>query len=107
MMDDDEWAAMRAELAEARADNLVSIRVLNRTTTPATQAVRIVGRGGQANAQDSGQGAEVRGKVTVKGDVGLDLQVGDEFSHGGALYRVGFVDPNRRARTSAEAEAVQ
>jgi hypothetical protein len=107
LMDNDDWAQMRADLAAARADNLVTIAILNRPAAPPTQTVRIVGMGGQGSRKQSDEAGEARGGVLVKGDRGLDIQEGDEFFHEGQRYRVRFVDPQRIARMSAEAEALQ
>jgi len=107
LMDADDWAQMRADLASARGDNEVTITVLNRTTTPATQRVRIVGAGGQAVRVGNDETAETRGPVLVKGPADLDIQVGDEFAVAGVGYLVTFVDPQRRVRTSAEAKVRQ
>jgi hypothetical protein len=107
LMDAADWEMMRADLTAARADNEVAITILDRATTPAPLRVRIVGTGGQANGADSDAGAETTASVLIKGAADLDIQLGDEFALEGVLYRVIFVDPQRRVRTSAEAKAVQ
>lgn len=107
LMDSADWEQMRADLAAARSDNQVTITILRGAATLPPQQVRIVGTGGQANRADSDAGAETTAAVLVKGAANLDIQVDDEFVVAGVLYRVSFVDPQRRVRTSAEAKAAQ
>lgn len=108
MINSDDLAQMRADLAAMRQDNEINIVIRRGSTTLATQPVRIARQGSQAQPRDSLGGEEVRGRVVVVGGVDFDVQVGDRFNDtGGVLYRVAFVRPNRLVAVVAEAEAVQ
>jgi len=43
----------------------------------------------------------------VMGDVNFNVQVNDDFTNAGTLYRIVFIRPNKDFMVVAEAEAVQ
>lgn len=102
-----DWATMQADMTAVRDDNSVSITIRRGATTLAAQTVRIA-RSGRANRpMRSESGTEATTAVVVLGVPALDIAVDDRFTVAGILYRVDYVNPNRRARTEAEATAVQ
>lgn len=107
LMTSGDWAAMQADLTAVRDDNAVSITIRRGATTLAAQSVRLA-RAGRANRPlRSEGGTEATTAVTILGAPTLDIQVADRFTVAGLLYRVDYVNPNRRVRTEAEATAVQ
>ncbi|MGD9729961.1 MAG: hypothetical protein AB7R40_22190 [Nitrospiraceae bacterium] len=106
LMNSGDWAAMASDLQAVRDDNAVSITIRRGNSTLAAQTVRIARRSGYQR-QDSAAATQATTAVVVMGAVALDIQVDDRFTHGGLLYEVGFVRPNRRAATVAEATAIE
>lgn len=89
-----------------RDDRPVSI-VITRAGSPlAAQTVRIA-RVARGRTQQSGQGREQRADVVVLGDVNFDVEVNDDFTSEGTLYKIIFIRPNKDFAVVAEAEAVQ
>lgn len=98
---------MQSDLAGVRSDNEVSLAFRRGETTLTAQTVRIARSGGRGSSRSGDAAQETRGQVIVAGPTGLDVQVGDRFTHAGNLYRVTFVRPNRTVDTVAEAEVVE
>ncbi|MCL4295680.1 MAG: hypothetical protein KJ077_08130 [Anaerolineae bacterium] len=109
LLNSDDLAQMRSDLAEVRGDRETSIVIRRGSTTLAAQPVRIAGAGSaQGREADGDASQEVRGRVVVLGGITLDIQPGDRFNdENGVLYVVSFVRPNRSAAVIAEAEAVE
>lgn len=88
--------------------NAVSISFRRGTVTLAAQTVRVERRGqGLARTEDSAGAQQAITTVVILGSTTLDIQVDDRFTLGGVLYQVIFVNPNRRAATQAEAQAIE
>jgi len=49
---------------------------------------------------------EARQAVIILGEPDMDIAIEDRLTHDEVLYRVAFIQPNRRAGTLAEAVAV-
>ncbi len=107
MLDDGDWSRMEADLAEIRGDNEISLAFRRKETTLAAQNVRVAFAGGRAMAMRSDAAKESRQTMFLLGAKDLDVAMDDRFTYQGVVYRVTFVQPNRRARTVAEAVAVQ
>jgi len=97
---------MRADLLAVRDDRSTSIVITRAGSTLAAQTVRIA-RISRGRAFPSGQAREQRADVIVMGDVNFDVQVNDDFTDAGILYKVMFIRPNRDYAVTAEATAVQ
>jgi hypothetical protein len=106
MLTDADRARMRAELLEVRNDRPASIVITRGGSQLAAQTVRIA-RIARGRTFQSGQGREQRADVIVMGDVNFNVQVNDDFTSAGTLYRIVFVRPNKDFMVVAEAEAVQ
>jgi len=100
-------AQMSADLAAIRDDRPVSIAIRRNGATLAAQTVRIA-RGGniQAGTTDADGLQAAVGAVIVVGDVDLNIQPGDKFTIGAALYEVIAIHPNREHGTQAQARQV-
>jgi hypothetical protein len=108
MIDEDDLAQMRDDLAEVRGDNEVSIVIRRGATSLAAQVVRIARQGGSmAQQRDSAGAQQAIGRVMLLGPTTFDVQPEDRFTVDGLLYQVRFVRPNRRAAVVAEAEAIK
>lgn len=107
-MNSGDWATMQADLTAIRDDNPVNIIIRREGSTLATQTVRVA-RAGRSGSRPmrSESGTEGTTGVVVLGTPSLDIQIDDRFTIAGILYRVDYVNPNRRSRTEAEATAVQ
>src|SRR5688572_1659088 len=108
MLTADDFARMRADMAEIIGDNQASIVIRRGSETLAAQTVRVE-RAGRALGRrvQSGNSEETRGNIIVGGAVGLDIQKDDRFTHNGQAYRVTFVRPNTQMGVQAEAELMQ
>jgi len=98
-------ARMRAELAELRGDNEVSIVIKRGNATLPAQPVRIA-RSGSGSVSDSAGGQQATASVVVLGSVTFDVRPEDRFTVAGITYQVHFVRPNRRVMVTAEAIAI-
>jgi hypothetical protein len=107
MLTPDRMSRMRRTLLAIRDDHPTEIVIRRGAQTLAPQTVRIARLGGQGVERQSAAAGEVRGRVVVAGDTGLDIQPADRFTDGGILYQVTFVRPNRAVAIQAEAEAVE
>ncbi len=103
MLDAGDLAQWQADALALRDDNAVSITLRRGNTTLAAQIVRLLKRKG-GTLVSSPDGVETRAPVLVQGATTLNIQIDDRFTVGGVLYRVIFVQPDRRAHTIAEAE---
>lgn len=106
MLDDADRDRMRAELLAMRNDRAVSIVITRAGAQLAAQTVRIA-RIARGRAFLSGQGREQRADTIAMGDVDFDVQVNDDFTHQGTLYKVMFIRPNKDFMVVAECQAVQ
>jgi hypothetical protein len=89
-----------------RDDRPASIVITRAGNQLDAQTVRIA-RVARGRTFQSGQGREQRADVVVLGDVNFNVQVNDDFTNEGTLYRIIFIRPNRDFAVVAEAEAVQ
>ena len=107
MLTSQDRARMTADLQAIRDDRPVSIAIRRNNSTLAVQIVRIA-RGGnvQAGVTDTEGLQAAVGAVVVVGDAALDIQPGDKFTVGGALYEVTALHPNRDHGTQAQARQV-
>lgn len=107
MLTSQDRARMTADLQAIRDDRPVSIAIRRNGATLAAQTVRIA-RGGnvQAGTTDADGLQAAVGAVIVVGDAALDIQPGDKFTVGGALYEVIAIHPNRDHGTQAQARQV-
>ena len=106
MLSDAQKARMRSALLAIRNDRPASIVITRGGSQLAVQTVRIA-RIARGRTFQSGQGREQRADVIVMGDVNFNVQVNDDFTSAGTLYRIVFVRPNKDFMVVAEAEAVQ
>jgi len=106
MLSDAQRARMQSALLAIRDDRPASIVITRSGETLDAQTVRIA-RIARGRTFQSGQGREQRADVVVLGDVNFDVQVNDNFTDDGTLYKIVFVRPNRDSAVVAEATAVQ
>lgn len=106
MLNDADREFMRQGLEEVREDREVSIVITRGSTPLSAQDVRIA-RISRGRTFQSGQGREQRADVIVMGGVDFDVEVNDDFTEEGTLYRVVFVRPNRDFAVTAECIAMQ
>ncbi len=101
MIDAADLEQMRADAELLRDDNPRTITIRRGAGALAEQSVRVVQprRGSVMLGQDS---KVTLGSLIVLGDQNLLIQPLDRFTLDGALYRVVFVDPDRRAGTIAQ-----
>jgi hypothetical protein len=97
---------MQSALLAIRDDRPASIVITRADETLDAQTVRIA-RIARGRTFQSGQGREQRADIVVLGDVNFDVQVNDNFTDDGTLYKIVFVRPNRDSAVVAEATAVQ
>ncbi len=102
-----DWNAMADDLRAIRADNEISLVLRRGTTTLAAQLARVEISGGRGSMRQTDAGRESTQGVVVLGEPDMDIALEDRFTHDGILYRVTFIQPNRRAGTIAEGVAVQ
>lgn len=89
-------------LMGVRNENAVDIVIRRQGDDLAAQTVRIARMGGAAQlVGGEAEASEIR--VIVLGDRNFDVSPGDKFTHGGELYEVDAVRPNRLAAVEAEA----
>ena len=107
MLTEADRARMEADLMEIRNDRPAVIAIRRGNTTLAAQTVRIA-RGGniQAAASDTDAVQAAVGAVIVVGDKALNIQPGDRFTVGAALYEVTALHPNRDQAVQAQAKMV-
>lgn len=97
---------MRDQMLAVRDDRPASIVITRNGAQLAAQTVRIA-RVARGRAFLSGQAREQRADVIAMGDVNFDVQVNDDFTNEGTLYKVMFIRPNRDFMVVAECTAVQ
>jgi hypothetical protein len=97
---------MRNALLAIRDDRPASIVITRNGEELAAQTVRIA-RVARGRTFQSGQGREQRADVIVMGAVDFNVQVNDDFTDEGTLYRIVFIRPNRDSAVTAEAIGVQ
>ena len=107
MLTEADRARMEADMLEIRNDRPAVIAIRRGTATLPAQTVRIA-RGGniQAGTSDADAVQAAVGAVIVVGDKTLDIQPGDRFTTGGALYEVTALHPNRDRGVQAQARMV-
>ena len=107
MLTEADRGRMEADLREIRNDRPAVIAIRRGNTTLAAQTVRIA-RGGniQAAASDTDAVQAAVGAVIVVGDKALNIQPGDRFTVGAALYEVTALHPNRDQAVQAQAKMV-
>lgn len=106
MLSEAQKARITSALLSIRDDRPASVTLTRGDETLEAQTVRIA-RVSRGRIFLSGQGREQRADVVVLGDADFDVQVNDDFTHEGTLYRISFVRPNRDHAVVAEAVAVQ
>jgi hypothetical protein len=106
MLNDADREFMRQGLEQVRQDREVSIVITRGGEAQPAQDVRIA-RIARGRTFQSGQGREQRADVIVMGSVDFDVEVNDDFTDEGTLYKVVFVRPNKDFAVTAEAIAVQ
>jgi hypothetical protein len=99
-------ARVEAAMLAIRDDRPASIVITRAGSSLAAQTVRIA-RNSRGRTLQSSQGREQRADVVVLGDVNFDVQVKDDFTNEGTLYRIVFIRPNKDFAVVAEAEAIQ
>ena len=72
---------------------------------PAQRVILSVHQGSPAERAAAG-GQETRVDGEARGLPSMDVQIGDRFNAGGALFRVGFIRPDRSVATIAEVSIV-
>ena len=102
MLTSDDLTQMSTEGLELIGDNETAVTIRRGNTTLVPQSVRLLRRKTGVVSRTP-QGTETRTGVLIMGAVDLDIQINDRFTTGGALYRVSYVQPDKRAATFAEA----
>lgn len=100
-------AQIQAGFAAVLADNAVSVVIRRGGVSLAAQTVRIAPGGTMPQTQDTGSLQAVNRGVVIAGAPTLDIQPQDRFTHGGQLYEVEHVLPDRRFTTQALGRVVQ
>ncbi len=75
----------------------------------AFQLVRIERRGNQSpTVADNESAGQIENRITVVGELDLDIEVGDRFNDGaGNLYKIQSVHPNRQILCQAVAVGIE
>lgn len=108
MLNSTDLAQMQADLQEVIGDHPQSIVIRRGNDTLAAQTVRVERTGtGRGNNAQSPTAKEAQARITVAGDVNLDIQIGDRFNALGFLYEVVALRPNSQIGVMAEAEIKQ
>lgn len=101
------WDRMREDLRRIRAENEIELVLRRGGTTLGAQDARVEFVNSRGFRVQSDAAREARQAVIVLGEHDMDIKPEDRFTHGGVLYRVVFIQPNRMAATLAEAVTVQ
>lgn len=109
MLSSGDMANIRAAFTELRTDNAVSIALRRGSTTLAAQSFRFALTGGatrNVSVARPPQGvSDSTAQGTLVGATTADVQIGDRFAHGGVVWHVVYVRPDRRAATLCDVEA--
>jgi hypothetical protein len=107
-MDAQDLAAIMADLQAVRDERPIAVQLLRDVgDDPPPQIIRVERARGFSQTVEGEAAVQQQSWATLQGTPTLDVQVGDEFAHGGTRYRVTFIDPNRQVATIADAVAIQ
>lgn len=101
------WDKIAADLRKVRADNEIALTLRRGNEELDDQPARVEYVNTRGFRVQSDAAREARQAVIILGEPDMDIAVEDRFTHEDVLYRVAFIQPNRRAATLAEAVAVQ
>jgi hypothetical protein len=102
-----DWAQAARDMRVIRAENEISLVVRRGSTSLTAQAVRIEYAGSRGFRLQSDAARTANTAVFILGEPNMDIAVDDRLTHGGILFNVVFIHPNKLACTIAEAVAVE
>lgn len=106
MIGEDDLQQMQADLAAVRDDAPIAIQLRRGDVRLPDQTVRLT-RGGSGSRRSTDAAAESRDQVLILGAPALNIALGDRFTTGSILYRVTWINPDRRAATQARADVAE
>jgi hypothetical protein len=100
------WDKMANDLRKIRSvnENQIALRRGSEELDEQPMRIEFVSTRGFRVMSDAAR--EARQAVIILGEPDMDIAIEDRLTHDEVLYRVAFIQPNRRAGTLAEAVAV-